>query len=696
MTTTIEHLDDNGGGSDPETGADDTQITAPEKTRPGRVAHMPALDGMRGLFVIIGPLAYHFAPYWIPGGILGIDLFFVLSSFLIVTILLNEHDRTDKVDVGSYASRRVRRLLPALVATFIVTSFVTAFILDVSRIPKWTGGITAAMSYVANWREIFAGTNYFDASQYSNPQPFRHVWSFAIEEQFYLFAPFFIIICLKWFSKRWITILSVGGAIASAIWMSILFDPNNPQTISRAYYGTDTRAFALLLGIAMAVVCNEYGPPRTKAGRWITQFLGFISTVLFIYLMLTVSEKTAWMFEYGGFFLVAVLSVFMTRAVSMPSGWLHGIYQNRFLMWAGRLGFGLYLYHWLVFIAIDSDRSADKPGFNNPRDMILGFGLTFLLAWASYRWIEKPFIKGRWPGWKLVAGLSGGIIISLTLLLYANAVRTPKVSALNGVPAQGTTPIALGKNSPCVAPAGSNPVRILVVGDSVMVQLGAALRDWCANHPGQIMVMSDAELGCGTTRGGDKKYEDGPGPVSPICSTWADPVDPLLVPDPDIVSWVTSIDTYHPDVVLSYGSPWDTIDRRIPQGGDQWLRPGDPVYDDYIRSEYSEALSILSAHGASIAWLKTAHLNRSSPFNSPDRIDRLNEIVLPLVEALPRSVVIDYQEYLGPTGGAKDVATRDDGVHIRADHLQTVVDWLAPQLIAAKQLPIPSTGSVPN
>jgi lysophospholipase L1-like esterase len=119
------------------------------------------------------------------------------------------------------------------------------------------------------------------------------------------------------------------------------------------------------------------------------------------------------------------------------------------------------------------------------------------------------------------------------------------------------------------------------------------------------------------------------------------------------------------------------------------LRPGDPVYDDYIRSEYSEALSILSKHGASIAWLKTARLNRTSPYNSPDRIDRLNEIVLPLVEALPRSVVIDYQEYLGPTGGSKDVATRDDGVHIRADQMQVVADWLAPQLIAAKQLSPP-------
>ncbi len=687
MTTTLDAVDDSTEPGSPTTAEDEST-----RARPGRVAHMPVLDGLRGVAVIIVML-YHFAPNLVPGGFLGVDVFFVISSFLIVTILLNEHDRTDRLDVGSYASRRVRRLLPALIATFIVTSFVTAFILDASRIPKWTGGITAAMSYVANWREIFAGTNYFDASQYSNPQPFRHVWSFAIEEQFYLFAPFAIIICLRWLSKRWLTILSVGGAIISAIWMSVVFDPNNPQTISRAYYGTDTRAFALLLGIAMAVVCNEHGPARTKTGRWITQLLGLISTGVLAYLVLTVSEKTGWMFEYGGFFLVAVLAVSMTRAVTAPTGWMHAVYRNRFLRWAGRLCFGLYLYHWLVLITIDRNLAADKPGLNNARDMVVGVGLTFLLAWASYRWIEKPFIKGRWPGWKLVAGLSAGIIISLTLLLYANTVRVSKVTALNGVPAQGTTPIALGKNSPCVAPIGSDPVRILIVGDSAMVQLGAALRDWCASNPGQILVMSDAELGCGTTRGGEHRYEEGPGPVSPVCDTWAEPTDPLLVADPNIISWVTSIDTYHPDVVLASGSPWDTIDRKLPQIGDQWVRPGDPAYDAYLQSEYSQELSILSGHGASIAWLETAHINRPGPFNAPDRIDRLNEIVLPMIQALPRSMIIDYPSYLGPTGGAKDVATRDDGVHIRADHLQTVADWLAPQLIAAKQIAQPSSSS---
>lgn len=667
-----------------------------EPAKKPRVKHMPALDGMRGFFVIAGPLAYHFAPYWIPGGILGIDLFFVLSSFLIVTILLNEWDTHGKIDVGSYASRRIRRLFPALVLSFIAMAAITATVLDTSQIAKWTGGITAAMSYVANWREIFTGTSYFDASQYSNPQPFRHVWSFAIEEQFYLFAPFFLIVCLRWLSKKWIAILAIGGAIASAIWMSVVFDPSNPQTLSRAYYGTDTRAFALLLGIAMAVICHWWGQPRTSYGHWLTQFFGLVSTIAFVILMFTTSEKTTWMFEYGGFFLVAILSVFMTRAVSADHGWLHKFYENKFLMWAGRLGFGLYLYHWFVYILVDSNKAADAPGLNSARDLFLGFGLTFLIAWGSYKFVERPFVKGKWPGWKLAAGLGAGIIIALGLLLYANTVRRPTAVALNDATGGQTTPVAMGEGSQCVAPPGSDPVKVLVVGDSVMVQMAQALRDWCAQNPGEIVIFNDAHIGCGTTRGGEKRYEEGPGSMGEVCATWADPVDPQVVADSEVVSWITAVQAFQPDVVFSYGSSWDTIDRLVPDAGiNDWMKPGDAPYDAYIESEYSEAISILTERGASLAWMISPHLNRESSFNAPERTDRLNEIVLPMVEALPRHALVDYPGFLGPVGGSQDKAIRDDGVHIRADKLQEVANWLAPQLVAAGRSAGVPTDSAP-
>ena len=668
---------------------DDGPIDGATVTTVKKLDHMPALDGMRGLFVILGPMTYHFAPYFLPGGMFSLDFFFVLSSFLIVSLALNEWDRTGTFRSGAYASRRARRLMPALMVCFVVVAFATAFTIDPTHISKWTGGTVAGLGWVANWKEIFAHNNYFDASQYSNPQPFRHVWSFAVEEQFYLFVPFFLIICMRWIGRKWLTILSVAGAIGSAIWMSIIFDPNNPATITRAYYGTDTRAYALFLGIAMATVCSRWGQPRSQWGHRLTQLLGLLSSIAFVILMFTQSEKSAWMFEYGGFFLIAIMAVFMTRSVTSKTGWMHWFYTNKFLMWAGRVGFGLYLYHWLVYIVVDDDKSPDKPGLNSLSNIALAFGLTFLLAWLSYKYIEKPFLKGRWPGWKFAAGMGGAVILTLALLLYANTVRAPKASAADNPLAlqqQGATPIALGEGKECITPAGSDPTRVLVVGDSVMYQIGLALADWCADHPGQIMVFNEAHLGCGTTRGGEKLYEEGPGSMGDVCATWADPVDPRLVPSADVVSWVSAVDLYRPDVVLSYASPWDSIDRKVPGLGEDWVRPGVPAYDAFLKSEYQEALDILSAHGSTVAWLTSPQLDRQSPFNSPDRIDRMNEIVLPIVRALPRSAVIDYQKYLGPTGGAKDKATRSDGVHIRKDQLQTVAGWLAPQLIAAKPL----------
>jgi hypothetical protein len=177
-----------------------------------------------------------------------------------------------------------------------------------------------------------------------------------------------------------------------------------------------------------------------------------------------------------------------------------------------------------------------------------------------------------------------------------------------------------------------------------------------------------------------------------ICATWAQPVDPATLGG-DVVSWVTAVDTWKPDVVLSTPSVWDSIDRKVPSLGDQWLKPGDPTYDDYLRSEYSEALDVLTSQGAAVAWLVMPHIDRDSPFNNPERVDRINDIVLPLVDALPRHSFIDYPGFLGPTGGERDREMRDDGVHIRPDELGTVADWIAPQLVAAAGAP---TRPAPN
>jgi hypothetical protein len=233
-------------------------------------------------------------------------------------------------------------------------------------------------------------------------------------------------------------------------------------------------------------------------------------------------------------------------------------------------------------------------------------------------------------------------------------------------------------------PPRVGPIRVLVVGDSVMLQIGEALKQWSDQNPGQIEVMSKAHLGCGTTRGGQKRYASGTGSNGEVCATWAEPVDPATLSDPEVVSWITEVQVFQPDVVLGYASGWDAIDRQVPQLGDAWYKPGDAPYDEFVRSEYAEALAVLSSTGANVVWLSTPCTNHpDDPAADPARTERLNEIVAPLVEALPRHTSVDWRGYLGPCGAPRDLELRADGDHITRERLPEVSEWLAARLIAA-------------
>lgn len=247
-----------------------------------------------------------------------------------------------------------------------------------------------------------------------------------------------------------------------------------------------------------------------------------------------------------------------------------------------------------------------------------------------------------------------------------------------------TTPTAPTTTSTTTPRVG--PVKVLVVGDSVMAQLGQALVEWSERNPGRIEVVAQAHIGCGTTRGGLKRYAAGTGSNGEVCATWADPVEPARLLDPEVISWVTEVEVIQPDVVLGYASGWDAIDRMVPQLGDTWFAPGDPPYDEFLRREYAEALTVLSSTGANVAWLSTPCTNHpDDPAAAPERTTRMNELVAPLVEALPHHTSIDWAGHLGPCGGPRDLELRADGDHVTTDRLPEVADWLAPQLVTAAE-----------
>ena len=415
-----------------------------EPSSPGRIAYMPALDGLRGVFVVLGPLLYHARPESVrggpdilPGGILSLDLFFVLSSFLIVSIALREWDNTGRIDLVAYAGRRARRLLPAL---FTALAAVTAYLVwagDPDIVPRWTGAVVSALTYSANWHEIAAGVSYFD--QFDNPSPLKHVWSFAIEEQFYVFAPLFVVVGMTLLARRrWVLLAAaVVAALASAAWMAHLHTPGADP--SRVYYGTDTRAQALFTGIALAVAARIAGPPRTRAGRRVLRAAVYPAMALCLWMITSVSERDEWMFERGGFLLMASASAVIIYGMAQPAGRdpLQRLFELSPVRYWGRLSYGLYLYHWPIYLLVTGERAGALFG----RARIEGYALlavhlilTFAAAAASYHLIERPVMQRRWPAVRrpitlAAGGFAGAAAVAVILagLLAANSSRPVRI-----------------------------------------------------------------------------------------------------------------------------------------------------------------------------------------------------------------------------------------------------------------------------
>jgi peptidoglycan/LPS O-acetylase OafA/YrhL len=701
-------------------------VTAPERPK---FRYIPAFDGMRGFWVVVGPLLYHGRPQSIPGGpdivpggILSLDLFFVLSSYLIVSIALREWDSTGTIDLVAYAGRRVRRLFPALVVALTFLSIYLAVVNDPEIIERWTGAIVSALTYSANWFEIVSGASYFE--QFGSPSPLKHVWSFAIEEQFYVFAPLFLIAGLRWGGRRGRQILlgvAIAGALTSAWWMAQVHVVG--QDPSRAYYGTDTRAQALFVGIAMALAVNLYGDPRTGRGRRLAALIAYPATAWHLWAVLTVTERDAWLFENGGFLLVAVTAGLAMFGLAQDAPWspLHRLFSSALFRYTGRISYGLYLYHWPIYLLMTPERAGAIFGVDRVTGWsLLAFHLTLtvIVAAASFHFIEQPFVRRTWPfsfkslvpstaafaAATAVVVILGGLLVAQTrrpteiverVVFVESAAAAEKVDGLGAAPAEsrlGDDPDG-GGSGDAVAPAQADPVRILTVGDSVMDQIGVALTDWTLENPARgVVAFNEAHIGCGTVREGDKRVPEGDeGPVGDICSDWGDPVDPDVVTEYNIVSWPTIIDVFRPDIVITHVSPWDVTDRRIPgiNGGD-WTNVGESEFDAYARAEFREAIDVLTADGAELYILEGAPLNREiRPQNSPERIVALNELVAEVAAEAAASgepvTMVDYPAWVGAVGSDQELSRRDDGVHLSDSGLREVVPWLLDDVVALER-----------
>ena len=480
--------------------------------------YLPALDGLRAL-AVGGVLAYHLGFGWASGGYLGVDLFFVLSGFLITSLLLEEWVTTQGIRLVAFWARRARRLLPAL---FMVLVAVVVFVALYGRLgPAGSasqfdlaglrGDALATLFYVANWHSIFAHQSYF--AQFASPSPFEHTWSLAIEEQFYLVWPPVLLGLVTLAKRRWRQVgmvVAVAGACGSAALMAALY--NSGTSLTRVYFGTDTHLFSMLAGATVAMVAASRPQPGPRgAGRVARGGAPLRGRARGLLGRGRGAEPARprrprdWMFR-GGFVVCAALAAVVIADVrQFHLGPLGALLAVRPLRWIGTISYGIYLWHWPIFVFCDPART----GLSGAPLDLLRVGLTVGVAAVSYYAVERPIRQRRPGGWVRFALAPAAIVATGALVVVGTL---PAVAAPGGV-APSTATVAVGGRSAvpgsggisgetplAVAPVSpADPLRVTVFGDSVPNVAAPALAA-ALGATGEVTVTDGSADGFGLNR----------------------------------------------------------------------------------------------------------------------------------------------------------------------------------------------------
>ncbi len=348
-----------------------------------QATYMPGLDGVRALAVVV-VIGYHLNVSFLPGGLLGVGMFFTLSGFLITFILLRTWDERGDLDLKTFWMRRARRLLPAVILLLVAVLAATAIVAP-ADLPTRFGESVAAMLYVSNWTTIASDTSYFDA--FANPGTLDHLWSLAVEEQFYLIWPLLLLGLLTSLRRRIhrVALITLGLALLSFVWMFVVADPGFDNT--RAYEGTDTRAGGLLLGAALAML---WRPDRlsaniTEGARWIIDGVGVASLGVLVW-MVVVTDPFSLSLYRGGLLTLSVATALLVAVVVHPASRLGAGLAAPPLVWIGERSYGIYLWHLPVIAFTPNTVLADDPVVRG----VIQVALSTALAALTWTAVEDP------------------------------------------------------------------------------------------------------------------------------------------------------------------------------------------------------------------------------------------------------------------------------------------------------------------
>ena len=446
------------------------------RSRVASWVHLPGLDGVRAI-AVLGVILFHADNTWLAGGFLGVDVFFTLSGYLITSLLLAELRASGGINFKRFYIRRARRLLPALLATLVVTS-VLAMWLAQDAAERVRQDALAAFFYVTNWWYIVRGTSYFD--QTGRPPMLQHLWSLAVEEQFYFIWPVLLYGLWRLWKVRGVRWGAVAGALVStALMTAIAISQDIPGTTdtSRVYFGSDTHCMTLLVGAALATV---WVPSRvtkglTPRGRHVISASGVVSLLALLAILNFIGPDSAFLFR-GGFLVVGIVCAILIAASAVNGTWFASAMGRQPLKYIGERSYGLYLWHWPIFMVLRPGIDVDATGWPV---QLARLALTFAVAELSYRFLEMPIRRGAigrlWQNWKeqgTTALIARGAIasvaaIAVVLTLGVGLGRASESAqtfeqALGGVTGMGDeslTPLPTSA-SPTPTHASSDPSSI--------------------------------------------------------------------------------------------------------------------------------------------------------------------------------------------------------------------------------------------
>jgi peptidoglycan/LPS O-acetylase OafA/YrhL len=450
------------------------------------IQYIPAIDGLRAV-AVIAVVLYHLGIEWIPGGFLGVDLFFVISGYVITRLLLDSIQQRGGLDLRDFYMARIRRLLPPLLFMLIVTSIIVGlWAPDTTK--KFLTDAPFSIFGGMNWWLVFNQQDYFESS--GRPPLLQHTWSLAVEAQFYLIWPLILLFVLRFFGKKLIPAAALVIAMTSGITLMLVsfqLDASNTSQVSHIYFGTDTHSIGLFLGAALAVswIPQNFRPEVTRRAQDFIDGIGVFGFVGILGTFLLIDESKPTLYRIA-FPLAGIFGTAILISIVHPASRFAPLLRNRVLLWIGERSYAIYLWHWVIFQITRPQVDLDGDDWAL---FILRILVVLALADISLRLVELPIRSGAIAYWfkgmkyrtpyvrrrqKIVVWFASIYILLLAATISLNALI--EIEDKNKALAQSLK----DANRPITAVVDSADPGLWVTGDSVILGIRSVIE---ANHP---------------------------------------------------------------------------------------------------------------------------------------------------------------------------------------------------------------------